>query len=120
MLRGPGLTPEKIKQAARLFARAKAPFIGWITDLSLKDPYYVLPILMGATFYMQTKMTPQTGDENMQRVMQFMPIIFSVMMLTLPSGLTLYIFISTLFGVLQQMFFMRDRNSTVVAQNAKA
>jgi YidC/Oxa1 family membrane protein insertase len=92
----------------------QAPFILWITDLSLKDPYYVLPVMMGATLFIQQKITPTTMDPQQAKIMQFMPILFSVMMVSLPSGLTLYTFVSTLFGILQQRFFMRDRGAAVV------
>ncbi|MEQ1876108.1 MAG: membrane protein insertase YidC, partial [Bdellovibrionia bacterium] len=87
----------------------RAPWMLWITDLSLKDPYYVLPVLMGIVMYIQQKMTPTTMDPAQAKVMQFMPIMFTFMMISLPSGLTLYIFVSTLFGILQQLAFMRDK-----------
>jgi YidC/Oxa1 family membrane protein insertase len=98
----------------------QAPFIFWIHDLSLKDPYYVLPILMGASLWMQQKITPSTMDPAQAKVMQFMPIIFSLMMVTLPSGLTLYTFVSTLFGIIQQQFFMRDKSTAIATKEAKA
>ena len=85
----------------------KAPFGLWITDLSLKDPYYVLPILMGISMFLQQKITPSTMDPQQQKVMAFMPIVFSLLMISLPSGLTLYIFVSTIFGVIQQQLFMK-------------
>lgn len=88
----------------------QAPFIFWIKDLSLKDPYYVLPILMGITMYIQQKVTPTTMDPTQQKIFMFMPIIFSLFMITLPSGLTLYIFVSALFAVIQQVIVMRDKN----------
>jgi YidC/Oxa1 family membrane protein insertase len=81
----------------------RAPFILWIHDLSLKDPYYVLPVLMGITLFFQQRMTPNTMDP--------------VFMISLPSGLTLYIFVSGLFGVTQQLYFMRDRKVTALATN---
>lgn len=91
----------------------QAPFGLWIHDLSIKDPYYVLPVLMGITMFVQQKITPSTtADPAQQKVLQFMPIIFSFMMLSLPSGLTLYIFISTLFGIVQQTIFMKDKEKT--------
>ena len=98
----------------------QAPFIWWIHDLSLKDPYYVLPILMGVTMYIQQKITPSTMDPQQAKIMQFMPIMFSFFMISLPSGLTLYTFVSTLFGILQQRFFMRDRQAVLAAKEAKA
>ncbi len=90
----------------------QAPFFGWIQDLSLKDPFYVLPILMGITMFFQTRLTPNTLDPAQAKVMMAMPVIFSLFMLALPSGLTLYIFVSALFGVLQQMYFMRETSKT--------
>jgi len=98
----------------------KAPFILWIQDLSLKDPYYVLPVLMGGTLFLQTKLTPSTMDPAQQKVMMIMPILFSAFMLTLPSGLTLYIFVSTLFGIIQQVFVMKEKNDTLVKSGAKS
>jgi YidC/Oxa1 family membrane protein insertase len=98
----------------------QAPFMLWIQDLSLKDPYYVLPILMGASLWLQQKITPSTMDPAQAKMMQFMPIIFSLMMVSLPSGLTLYTFVSTLFGIIQQQFFMRDKSAVVSAKEAKA
>jgi YidC/Oxa1 family membrane protein insertase len=85
-----------------------APFVLWIKDLSVKDPYYVLPVLMGLTMFIQQKVTPTTMDPAQAKVMAFLPLVFSFFMLSLPSSLTLYIFVSTLFGVAQQMVFLRD------------
>lgn len=85
----------------------QAPFMGWIQDLSLKDPYYVLPVLMGITMFFQQKLTPSTMDATQAKIMAFMPIIFSLLMISLPSGLTLYIFVSALFGVGQQLYFVK-------------
>ena len=78
----------------------------WINDLSLKDPYYVLPVLMGITMFAQQKLTPTTLDPTQQKVMAIMPLVFTGMMVALPSGLTLYIFVSTLFAVVQQKILM--------------
>lgn len=86
----------------------KAPFALWIPDLSLKDPYFVLPVLMGATMFVQQKITPTTMEPAQQKVLLFMPIFLTFLLASLPSGLTLYMFVSTLFGVLQQLYFMRD------------
>ena len=82
-----------------------APFIFWITDLSIKDPFYVLPVLMAFSMFLQQKLTPSaSADPTQQKVMMFMPLIFGVIMKDLPAGLNLYIFISTIFGVTQQLF----------------
>jgi YidC/Oxa1 family membrane protein insertase len=66
---------------------------------------------MGIAFWVQQKITPVAMDPTQAKVMQFMPIIFSLMMVSLPSGLTLYIFVSTLFGVIQQQIFMKTHSS---------
>lgn len=80
-----------------------APFMGWVTDLSVKDPYYVLPVLMAAAMFIQQKLTPQTAtDPTQQKIMLFMPVIFALFMLNLPAGLVLYIFVSTVIGIAQQ------------------
>jgi YidC/Oxa1 family membrane protein insertase len=89
----------------------RAPFILWIHDLTMKDPYYVLPVLMGITMFIQQKITPTTMDPAQAKAMQFMPVIFSLMMISLPSGLTLYIFVSTLFGITQQFLIMNEKKA---------
>ena len=80
-----------------------APFIWWIHDLSHKDPYYILPVLVAVSFFVQQKLTPTTiTDPTQQKIMLFMPILFAFFMKDLPSGLNLYIFVSTLMGMGQQ------------------
>jgi YidC/Oxa1 family membrane protein insertase len=89
----------------------QAPFFGWIQDLSTKDPYYIYPVLMGVSMFVQQKLTPAVGmDPAQQKVMMFMPVLFSGMMINLPSGLTMYIFVSTLLGIFQQVM-MKDKNA---------
>ncbi len=98
-----------------------SPFIFWIKDLSLKDPYYVLPVLMGITMFLQQKLTPTNMDPTQAKILMFMPVIFTIFMVSLPSGLTLYIFVSTLFGILQQIYFLREKEvKTVSTSTAKA
>ena len=81
-----------------------APFYGWIADLSIHDPYYILPILMAVAMFAQQKMTPTTSmDPTQAKIMLFMPIIFAFIMKSLPAGLVLYILVSTVVGLLQQM-----------------
>lgn len=80
-----------------------APFFGWIHDLSIHDPFYVLPVLMAGSMFLQQKLTPQTSmDPTQQKIMLFMPLIFGFIMKNLPAGLVLYIFVSTMVGILQQ------------------
>ncbi len=78
------------------------PFIWWITDLSAHDPYYVTPILMGASQLWQQKMTPTGGDPAQQKMMMMMPLVFTFMFLWMPSGLTIYWFFSNLLAIGQQ------------------
>jgi YidC/Oxa1 family membrane protein insertase len=85
-----------------------SPFIFWLTDLSVKDPFYVLPILMGGSLFLQMKLNPTPATDPMQKkIMMFMPVIFSFIMFNLPSGLNLYILVSTLFGIVQQLIVYR-------------
>ncbi|WWO95535.1 MAG: membrane protein insertase YidC [Candidatus Dasytiphilus stammeri] len=80
-----------------------APFILWIKDLSAKDPYYVLPILMGITMLIIQKMSPSTITDPMQkRIMEYMPIIFTLFFLWFPSGLVLYYIVSNVVTIIQQ------------------
>lgn len=78
------------------------PFIWWIHDLSQHDPFYVTPILMGASQLWQQKMTPAGGDPAQQKMMMMMPLIFTFMFLWMPSGLTIYWFFSNLLAIGQQ------------------
>jgi YidC/Oxa1 family membrane protein insertase len=89
----------------------RQPFMFWIHDLSARDPFFVLPVLMGITMFVQQKITPTTMDPQQAKILQWMPVLFSFFMLSLPSGLTLYIFVSTLFGICQQYVFMRDKRA---------
>jgi YidC/Oxa1 family membrane protein insertase len=85
-----------------------APFIFWIHDLAAPDPYYVTPILMGASQVLQQKMTPMTGaDPVQQKMMLFMPIIFTFLFITSPSGLALYWFASNVLVIGQQLLTTR-------------
>ncbi|MCK5072061.1 MAG: membrane protein insertase YidC [Bacteriovoracaceae bacterium] len=82
-----------------------APFFGWIHDLSIKDPYYVLPVLMTATMFIQQKFMPSAStDPTQKKIMLIMPLVFGVIMKDLPAGLALYIFVSTLVGIVQQVY----------------
>jgi YidC/Oxa1 family membrane protein insertase len=79
-----------------------APFAFWIQDLSRSDPYYVLPILMGLTMLWQQKMTPSSVDPAQQKMMMFMPVMFTAFFLWAPSGLALYFLLSNLLAIGQQ------------------
>ncbi len=84
-----------------------APFILWIQDLSKADPYYITPIVMGATMVLQQKMTPMAGDPMQRRMMMFMPVIFTVLFLSVSSGLAIYFLFSNVFGMLFQYGFQQ-------------
>jgi YidC/Oxa1 family membrane protein insertase len=85
-----------------------APFIWWIKDLAAADPYYVFPILMGASQVLQQRMMPTTGiDPVQQKMMLFMPIIFTFLFLTSPAGLAIYWFASNVLVILQQVLTNR-------------
>jgi YidC/Oxa1 family membrane protein insertase len=79
-----------------------APFGGWIDDLAAKDPLYITPIIMGATMFWQQKMMPTSADPVQRRVFLLLPIVFTAMFLTMPSGLVLYWTASNLMAIGQQ------------------
>ncbi len=81
-----------------------ADFGLWIHDLSAHDPYYVTPLLMGASMFWQQKITPSTADPAQQKVMMFMPLMFTAMFIRFPSGLAIYYFTSNLWTIGQQYF----------------
>lgn len=81
-----------------------APFAFWIHDLSAPDQIYVTPILLSITMFIQQKLTPNTATDPMQaKMLQFMPLIFGAFMLTLPSGLTLYMLVNAISSIIQQL-----------------
>jgi len=81
-----------------------APFFGWIQDLSAQDPYYITPIIMGATMFIQQKMTPSPGDPMQAKIMLWMPVIFTFMFLTFPSGLVIYWLFNNIISIGQQYY----------------
>jgi YidC/Oxa1 family membrane protein insertase len=88
----------------------QAPFYFWLTDLSARDPYYILPALLGVAMLVQQLLTPQPAgmDNSQQKMMRWMmPIMFLFIMLNMPSGLTLYILANTLLTIAQQQFINR-------------
>jgi YidC/Oxa1 family membrane protein insertase len=86
-----------------------APFALWIRDLSGADPYYVLPVLMGVSMFLQQRMTPMIGMEPMQRrIMLAMPLVFTVFFALFPAGLVLYWFVNNVLSITQQWFINRQ------------
>jgi YidC/Oxa1 family membrane protein insertase len=85
----------------------QAPFILWITDLSVQDPYYVLPIIMGASMVVQQKIMPTTMDPTQAKIMLFLPAVMTILFLTFPAGLVLYWLTNNALTITQQ--FVTDR-----------
>jgi YidC/Oxa1 family membrane protein insertase len=85
-----------------------APLMFWIEDLSAMDVYYVLPILMGISMLVQTKLNPAPADPVQAKVMLFLPLIFTVMFLSFPSGLVLYWLVSNVLSIAQQYYIIRE------------
>jgi YidC/Oxa1 family membrane protein insertase len=79
-----------------------APWLGWIRDLSAKDPYFILPIIMGVTMLVQTKLNPTPPDPIQAKVMLAMPIVFTFMFLWFPAGLVLYWTVNNILSIAQQ------------------
>lgn len=92
-----------------------APWFGWIRDLSIADPFYVLPIVMGASQLIQQRMTPQTGDAMQRRMFQLMPIIFTVMFLGFPAGMVLYWLVNNLLTIAQQGIYNHLKSREALA-----
>lgn len=97
----------------------QAPFVMWVQDLSDYDPYLVLPLLMGGSMLVQQRMTPSPGADPMQaRMFKFMPIIFTVLFLYVPSGLVLYWLVNNLLGITQQLYVNRKMDAELQAEKA--
>ena len=86
----------------------QAPFMLWIDDLAQMDPYFILPLLMGASTYMMQSLNPQVGDPMQQKMMKMMPIMFTVLFLFFPAGLVLYWLVNNLLSIAQQQFVYRQ------------
>ncbi len=84
-----------------------APFAFWLTDLSAKDPYYITPVLMGLSMFVQQKLTPTAGDPMQAKIMTFLPVIFTFMFLNFPSGLVIYWLVNNLLTIVQQYYIHR-------------
>jgi YidC/Oxa1 family membrane protein insertase len=84
------------------------PWIGWIKDLSSPDPFYVLPVIMGASMIIQTKLNPAPPDPVQAKVMMVMPVVFSVMFFFFPAGLVLYWTVQNILGIGQQWYINKS------------
>lgn len=92
-----------------------APWLGWIHDLASPDPYYILPVLMAVSMFIQTKLNPTPPDPMQAKVMMFMPIIFSVMFFFFPSGLVLYWVVNNVLSIAQQWVITKKAEQAVAA-----
>lgn len=90
----------------------QAPFIFWIHDLSMKDPYFVLPILMGISMFLQQKLSPAPADPMQAKIMMFLPVIFTFLFASFPSGLVLYWLTNNVISILQQWIITRHYQAT--------
>jgi YidC/Oxa1 family membrane protein insertase len=81
-----------------------APFVGWLTDLSQKDPYYILPIIMTASMFLQQKLS--TKDPKQKMLIYFMPLLFGFLFKDFPAGLTLYWTMFNIFSVVEQVWLI--------------
>lgn len=84
-----------------------APWVGWIHDLAAPDPFYILPVIMAASMFIQTKLNPTPPDPVQAKVMMFMPIVFSVMFFFFPAGLVLYWVVNNILSITQQWVISR-------------
>jgi YidC/Oxa1 family membrane protein insertase len=96
-----------------------APWMGWITDLSTPDPFYVLPIIMGASMFIQTKLQPAPPDPVQAKVMTIMPLVFSAMFFFFPSGLVLYWTMQNILTIGQQWYINKTIGVPITAKAAK-
>jgi YidC/Oxa1 family membrane protein insertase len=95
-----------------------APWIGWITDLAAPDPWFILPIVLAGTSYLQIKMSPPPPDPLQAKMMTIMPLMFSVMFFFFPAGLVLYWLANNIFSIAQQCYI--NKSIEKAAQGAKA
>jgi YidC/Oxa1 family membrane protein insertase len=89
-----------------------APFIFWIHDLSMKDPFYVLPVLMGISMFLQQKISPAPADPMQAKIMMFLPVMFTFLFSSFPAGLVLYWLTNNLISITQQYLITRHYQAT--------
>jgi YidC/Oxa1 family membrane protein insertase len=96
-----------------------APFFGWIDDLATPDPWFVLPLLMGATMIIQTRLNPEPPDPVQAKVMKIMPVVFSIFFFFFPAGLVLYWLVNNILSIAQQWHITRTMERAAAAQTRK-
>ena len=97
-----------------------APFFGWISDLSVKDPYYILPVLMAASMFLQTKLNPKPTDPLQAKLMLWMPIVFSIFFFFFPAGLVLYWLINNILSIAQQAYVNKKIHAETLKKKGNA
>lgn len=97
-----------------------APFFAWITDLSAKDPYYILPLLMGASMIVQTYLNPAPTDPIQAKVMKIMPVVFSIFFFFFPAGLVLYWLVNNILSIAQQWYINKTIHAETLAKKGSA
>jgi YidC/Oxa1 family membrane protein insertase len=95
-----------------------APFFGWVSDLSAADPYYILPLVMGASMIIQMRLNPKPPDPMQARIMQIMPIAFSVIFFFFPAGLVLYSIVNNVLSIGQQWYITRAAEAEAASKGA--
>ena len=96
----------------------QAPWMFWLTDLSSKDPYFILPIIMGLSMFVQQQLNPTPPDPMQAKVMKLLPIIFTFFFLWFPAGLVLYWVVNNLLSIAQQWYITRKIEKTMATPNA--
>ncbi|GJL74985.1 membrane protein insertase YidC [Nitrosomonas sp.] len=96
-----------------------APLALWITDMSVPDPYYVLPLIMGVSMYIQSKLSPKPTDPIQARIMQIMPVAFSIFFFFFPAGLVLYSLCNNILSIAQQWQITRMLENKAEAEEEK-
>ena len=84
-----------------------APFVGWVTDLSVADPYYVWPVMMGVSMFLQQKLNPSIGDPTQQKIMMMLPVVFTFLFMTFPAGLVIYWTTNNVLTIAQQYYIYK-------------
>jgi YidC/Oxa1 family membrane protein insertase len=101
----------------------QAPWLAWYQDLSVLDPYYVLPLIFGASMFLQQKLNPPQMDPMQQKIFAFLPIVFTVMFLFFPAGLVLYWVVNNILSIAQQWFITRQieagKSTSIIALGKK-
>jgi YidC/Oxa1 family membrane protein insertase len=96
----------------------QAPFILWIHDLSIMDPYFILPLIMGASMFAQQLLSPAPADPMQAKVMRFMPVVMTIFFLWFPAGLVLYWIANSVLGIAQQFYITKKVEKEFEAKNA--